>query len=354
MNQPLLSPRLPVPGFFNPEKVRDVWRVSYHEIVDNARSWRNTHSIKPAINDQFKIAFMGIDIQNTFCIPGYELFVGGRSGNGAVEDNVRLCNFLYNNLARISLITLTQDTHFAAQIFHPLFFIDEIGNHPIPYTNITSEEIKQGKWKINHKILPFLNVDLSYMEDYLKYYTVQLEKTGRYSLTIWPYHAMLGGIGHAIVSSVEEAVFFHTIARHSQVKIMQKGSLPLTEHYSAIHTEVLVDHHQEVIGTKDDYIFDMLDTFDIVIITGQAKSHCLAFTLSDIAERLKETNPDQLNKIYILEDCTSPVVVPGGFDFTEQTDFLYKHFSELGIHLVQSITPIEEWPGVSESLSRRN
>ena len=40
-----------------------------------------------------------VDVQNTFCIPGYELFVGGQSGNGAVEDNMRLCQFIYRQPA---------------------------------------------------------------------------------------------------------------------------------------------------------------------------------------------------------------------------------------------------------------
>lgn len=39
-----------------------------------------------------------IDVQNTFCIPSFELFVGGQSGTGAVEDNRRLCEFIYRNL----------------------------------------------------------------------------------------------------------------------------------------------------------------------------------------------------------------------------------------------------------------
>lgn len=346
-----ISPMLPIPDHFRPEKVKDVWRVSYSYIADAAESWRKNHSIPPAKDDRLKISFVGIDIQNTFCAPGFELFVGGRSGTGAVDDNVRLCTFLYKNLARISHITLTQDTHFAAQIFHPLFFIDENGNHPDPYTNISNQDIQQGKWKTNPHILQALNVDLPYTEQYLDYYTSQLEKTGKYSLTIWPYHAMLGGIGHAIVSSIEEAVFFHTVSRFSQVTINQKGSLPLTEHYSAIQPEILHGPNHEEIGKRDNFIFELLDTADLLIITGQAKSHCLAFTITDIAAALKNTNPVLLEKIYILEDCTSPVVVPGGFDFTENSDIIYNRFAEMGIHLVQSTVPIEEWPGVSQLLA---
>ena len=34
-------------------------------------------------------------------------------------------------------------------------------------------------------------------------------QSGKYELTVWPFHALLGGIGHALVSAVEEAIFFH-------------------------------------------------------------------------------------------------------------------------------------------------
>lgn len=343
-----LFPSLPVPDHFKPEKVNEVWRVAYQDIANAAQSWRKMHLIPPAIDDHVKIAFVGIDIQNTFCIPGFELFVGGRSGTGAVDDNVRLCKFLYKNLARITNISVTLDTHAASQVFHPLFFVDENGNHPNPYTDISNDDIRGRKWKINANILKNLNTEQSYIAEYLQYYTHRLESSGRYSLTVWPYHAILGGIGHALVASVEEVIFFHTIARYSQVKIIQKGSNPLTEHYSAVQPEIINDHNQQVIGQKDDFIINLLQTSDILILTGQAKSHCLAFTISDIVSSLMKTNPDLIEKIYILEDCTSPVVVPGGFDFTEQTDVLYKQFSDMGIHLVQSTDPIEEWPNVSK------
>ena len=84
-----------------------------------------------------------IDVQNTFCIPGFELFVGGQSGNGAVEDNKRLCEFIYRNLGSISAIAPTLDTHTAMQIFHPIFWINAAGIHPTPAaTNITPKDIE--------------------------------------------------------------------------------------------------------------------------------------------------------------------------------------------------------------------
>src|SRR5919112_949618 len=44
-----------------------------------------------------------------------------------------------------------------------------------------------------------LGLDPDYAGRHLRHYTRALADGGKYNLTIWPYHAMLGGIGHALV-----------------------------------------------------------------------------------------------------------------------------------------------------------
>ena len=78
-----------------------------------------------------------------------------------------------------------------------------------------------------------------YGQEYLLHYAQKQLQRDKYDLTIWPYHVMFGSIGHALVPAVEEAIFFHTIARYNQAEFQIKGSNPLTEHYSAIGPEVL-------------------------------------------------------------------------------------------------------------------
>lgn len=142
--------QLPIPPHFEPEKVGAVWRVPYQQRASEAREWAKRHSIKPASEDKTRICLLLIDVQNTFCIPGFELFVGGKSGTGAVDDNRRLCEFIYHNLGVISAIAPTLDTHTGMQIFHPIFWINAAGEHPIPAaTNITLADIEQGIWKVN-------------------------------------------------------------------------------------------------------------------------------------------------------------------------------------------------------------
>jgi nicotinamidase-related amidase len=337
---------LPLPPHFDPQKVDQIWRVPYEERAKEARDWAKIHSLQPNDLDEFKIALILIDIQNTFCIPGFELFVGGRSGTGAVDDNNRLVQFIYQNLGAITHISLTLDTHQATQIFHPVFLVDENGEHPPPYTLVTAEDIREGRWKFNAILAEDLNIDARYGQSQLEHYTSQLAKKEKFDLTIWPYHAMLGGIGHALVASIEEVVFFHTISRYSRPDFEIKGASPFTEHYSAIGPEVLRGARGESLGEKSDKIFQKVQKFDAVLLAGQAKSHCVAWTISDLLDQIQSNDPKLAGKVYLLEDCTSPVVVPGVIDYTDQSEAEFARYSESGMHIVKSSDPINSWPEI--------
>jgi len=326
---------LPIPGFFDSGKLDQVWRVPYEKRAAEAREWADQYGIEPASTDRIQTWLMLVDVQNTFCIPGFELYVAGRSGRGAVDDNGRLCGFIYHNLHLITRITATMDTHQAMQIFHAIFLVDANGGHPAPYTNVSAEDIRSGKWKFNPELASHFGISSEQGQEHLKYYTAMLEEKGKYALTIWPYHAMLGGVGHALVSSVEEAVFFHSVARFSQPHFEVKGDRAFTEHYSVIGPEVEKGPHGEVLGRHNNRFVNMLKGVDRLVIAGQAKSHCVAWTIADLLDDARQHDPSLVRKIYLLEDCTSPVVVPGA-DYTEQADEAFSRFAEAGMHLVQS------------------
>lgn len=339
---------LPTPAHFNAERVREVWRVSYQQRAMDAARWAVQHTLHPAAEDAVRICLLAIDVQNTFCIPEFELFVGGQSGRGAVDDNIRLCEFIYRNLGRITEIVPTMDTHTAMQIFHPIFWVNAAGEHPVPtVTAITLEEVQQGLWKVNPAIAYSLTQgDYESLQRHALHYTQKLTEDGKYPLMIWSYHSMLGGIGHALVSAVEEAVFFHCVARNSQTRFELKGSNPLTENYSVLRPEVLQGADGAAIAHKNSSLLQKLLEFDAVIVAGQAKSHCVAWTIADLLTEIQVLDPALARKVYLLEDCTSPVVVPGVVDFSEQANAAYQRFAEAGMHLVQSTQAIEDWEGI--------
>jgi nicotinamidase-related amidase len=313
---------LPLPPHWDPARVEEVWRVPYEARAEEAEGWAREHGIGPSLNDTQRICLVVVDVQNTFCTPGFELFVPG-----APDDNRRLCEFVYRNLGAITQVVPTLDTHRAEQIFQPAWLVDADGRHPPPYTVVSAGDVERGVWRA---------ADPEH-QDHLLHYVRELEAGGRYRLTVWPYHAMLGGIGHALVAAVEEAVFFHGIARMIQPAFQVKGDDPLTEHYSVLGPEVG--------GERNTALLELLGGFDAVVIAGQAKSHCVAWTIDDLlgdASVLAE-------RVYLLEDCTSPVVVPGVADYTEEADAAFARFVRAGMHVVLSTDPLETWPGLSEN-----
>jgi len=327
---------LPIPDFFDADKVGIIWRVPYEERAKSARDWARLHKLEPASVDRTKTWLMLIDVQNTFCIPEFELYVGGRSGRGAVEDNIRLCQFIYHNLGNITHITATMDTHMTMQVFHAIFFVDKDGNHPAPYTDIHAAEIRDEKWIFNPALAPQFGIAPEYGQQMMLHYAEALEKKGKYALTIWPYHAMLGGIGHALVSSVEEALFFHSIARNTQYDIEIKGDKPFTENYSVVGPEVLTGPMGETLGTHNTKFIEQLQQFDKLIIAGQAKSHCVAWTVSDLLSDINTVDSELAREVYLLDDCSSPVVVPGVVDHTDAANEAYERFAKAGMNIIKS------------------
>ncbi len=326
---------LRIPDFFKSDKVDRVWRVPYEQRSAEAREWAAQNGIQPSSADEFQTWLMLVDVQNTFCIPEFELYVGGRTGRGAVDDNRRLCEFIYRNLGRITHITATMDTHQAMQIFHAIFLVNEKGEHPSPYTSVSAADAHTGKWKFNPELSTHFGISPEQGQKHLKYYTAMLEENSKYALTVWPYHAMLGGIGHALVSSVEEAVFFHSVARFSQPDFEVKGNHAFTENYSVIGPEVEKGPGGEMLGRRNSRFVDTLKRVDRLVIAGQAKSHCVAWTIAHLLKDLQQSDPGLARKIYLLEDCTSPVVVPG-LDYTDEADQAFLEFKRAGMHLVKS------------------
>jgi nicotinamidase-related amidase len=340
---------LPVPAHFDPATVDEIWRVQYEELARDAEEWALEHEIQPAVEDAFRVCLVAVDVQNTFCIPAFELFVGGRSGTGAVDDNRRLCEFIYRNLDAITKIVPTLDTHQAMQVFHAIWLVDPDGQHPQPYTLVSADDVESGRWRVDEVVARSLGLDPEYAQRHLLHYTRELEASGKYKLTIWPYHAMLGGIGHALVPAVEEAIFFHSVARRSQPDFQQKGHSPLTEHYSVLGPEVTLGPDGELLGKPNTPLLEELLSFDAVLIAGQAKSHCVAWTIADLLSSYLRDERRLAEKVYLLEDCTSPVVVPPAVDYTEEADAAFERFATAGMHVVRSSDPIEDWPGVAAS-----
>jgi len=157
---------------------------------------------------------------------------------------------------------------------------------------------------------------------------------------------MLGGIGYALASAIEEAIFFHTVCRFSQPDFQIKGAHSLTENYSVLRPELTEGLDNRVLGSVNQQLMDRLLAFDAVIIAGQAKSHCVAWSVADLLSEIEKKDATLASRVYLLEDCTSPVVIPDVIDYTEPPNKAFERFEKAGMHIVRSTDPISPWPGL--------
>lgn len=297
-----LSSSLPssFPDFYDANRCHDLYIERAGLIHDAATARRKDEKIYPSAEDAVRIAAFGIDCQIAFCTPGASLFV-----TGADVDTKNTVEWIYKNITKITSLYFSLDTHNAYQIFHPAFWQDISGNHPAPFTVISAEDVKYKKYR---------PVQLEY-QAFAEEYTQQLAQQGRYVLTVWPYHALQGGLSHALVPSLMEAALYHSFLRQSPIHFENKGEHPLTENYSVLSPEVTAIQGIEV-GAFRHSLLDALLTHERIYVFGQAKSHCVLSTLRDIKDEITRRAPDTttartwLGKIYILQDAMSPVAAP--------------------------------------------
>ncbi len=346
------SNELPVPAFFNGANASS-WSYgpNTRKLFEAATPFRDKHKIQPASTDAIKRALLVIDVQKDFCFPEGALYVGGQSGNGAIDDNRRLAEFSYRCLNRITSWTATMDTHTPYQIFSPSFWQERNGNavtmqDAIPNTQITVDDILSGKYAPSPLAACALNVDYSWLVKQVTHYCKELAKAGKYTLFLWNEHCLLGSEGHALTGIMQEVRMFHSFVRGAQNTPEIKGGNPLTENYSVLSPEVLTRHDGKPLAQKNTAFIQTLLKNDYVIIAGQAASHCVASSIDDLLSEILAKDASLAAKVYVMEDCMSPVVIRGVCDFTPQATAALKRFADHGMHVVKSTDPMESWTGM--------
>lgn len=347
-----MSTSLPLPGLHDPARAGQwSYRPDHQMLLAQAAAWRREHAIGPAAADQRRVHVLLIDVQKDFCFPEGALYVGGRSGTGAVDDAARLAAFVYRNAGVITEITCTFDTHHAHQIFFSSFWVDADGQPPAPHRVVTTDDIDRGLLRPSPHLAAWLgDGDEQWLARQARHYCAELQRAGKYQLYLWPPHCILGSDGHALAGVVHEARMFHAFLRSSPARAVIKGEGALTESYSVFAPEVLTGHDGGVLGRRDHELLDTLLAADALIVAGQAASHCVKSSLDDLLDEIRRRDPALARKVYVLTDCMSAVAVPdgqGGFaaDFTAHAEAAQARYAEAGMRLVRAADPVASWPG---------
>jgi len=237
-----------------------------------------------------RIELVIIDPQIDFMdLPGSKLPVPG-----AAKDMERLAAFVSRCGQKLSGIHVTMDSHHLMHIANPMMWVNGLGENPAPFTTITGKDVAGGLWLPNARMR---------QEDQLwcRSYVQELAQRGRYPLTIWPPHCLIGSAGHAVEHKLYQSLLDWEEKQFAMVDYIAKGSNFRTEHYSAVMADV-PDPADPATGLN--HFLLGLQVADVVLVAGEARSHCVAHTICDLAAHFDAAN---VGKLHLLEDCTSDV-----------------------------------------------
>jgi nicotinamidase-related amidase len=249
-----------------------------------------------------RIDLLIIDPQNDFCRPDGALAVVG-----ADKDMERLAAFIDRVGDKLYDIHVTLDSHRLVDISHPIFWVDTNGIAPQPFTIISYDDVRNGVWKAKN---PGYQAKAT---NYVK----SLNDNKRYPLCIWPPHCLIGGSGHNIFPPIFDALLEWEARNFANVDFVTKGSNPFTEHYSGVQADVPDPSDPDTqLNTN---LISTLEEADIIVLSGEARSHCLANTVRDIAAKFDaDGNYDYIKKMVLLTDATSDVGdLPGSTMFKD-------------------------------------
>jgi nicotinamidase/pyrazinamidase len=291
-----------------------------------------------------------IDCQNDFH-PGGSLAIPT-----ADADARRIADFINAHGRNISRIVATLDTHQKLHIAHPHFWCQgkfdaakeqtKAVKHPPPFTQISSDDILNGVWRVRPDItLPSdrsgeldLNIFQSAdtlirsevsqvdLQSYILEYARKLEEKGRFKITIWPEHCLLGSEGHAITAPIRDALYNWSSRTGRSVEWISKGMTILTEMYSVMEAEVPVSMETSF----NSVLQRSLMLSDCLIVCGQAKSHCVNYSLRDIVGHC--SSKEEISRIVLFTDCSS--AVPG---FEDAAETFENDMIGAGVRLMKSL-----------------
>mmetsp|Transcript_17406 Transcript_17406/g.29168 ORF Transcript_17406/g.29168 Transcript_17406/m.29168 type:complete len:173 (+) Transcript_17406:738-1256(+) len=154
---------------------------------------------------------------------------------------------------------------------------------------------------------------------------MDLKTKGKFVLTIWPEHCLLGTRGHTVVPIISDALNEWSRCRQKHVEYVMKGQNPLTEMYSALMAEVPIP--DDPTTQLNFNLLRRLENSGQLVVCGQALSHCVNFTVRDLVHLWRT----EKSRIFLLRDCTSPVA-----NFESQGEQFVDEMEKKGVQIISS------------------
>lgn len=240
------------------------------------------------------VSLLLIDPQNDFCdIPDALRLpcAPALPVSGAHNDMLRLAAFIERVGRGLTDVHVTLDSHNPFDIAHPAWWLTESGENPAPFTVLTSDDLSSGRYR----------AAVPELQAYSERYVSQLAAGGRYPLIVWPEHCLVGGWGQGVHAAVKGALDTWSRRQLRAVDYVTKGLNPKTEHYSALRAEVPDGEDEDTL--LNSRLMRALSQADLVLVAGEALSHCVANTVRDIVS----ADGNIARKLVLLADCSSSV-----------------------------------------------
>ena len=256
------------------------------------------------------IHLLVIDPQNDFCdIPGAALPVPG-----AAADLRRLADLIDGHRAALSGITVTLDSHATVAVERTTFWRTGAGDAVAPFSFISADQVRAGAWvPRDASLAPAVLAMLD-----------QLAAGGRPGLVVWPVHCVTGTWGHNIHAALADALADWELTHQRAVRKVLKGEYPLSEHFGVFEADA-PDAAVPSTLFNTALAARVSEGIDLLLIAGEASSHCVAASYRQLAGYLKGKPPKPPKpvkpvkqvkpRLVILTDAMSPV--PGFLPLAE-------------------------------------
>jgi nicotinamidase-related amidase len=240
---------------------------------------------------------------------------------GATADMKRLASFVGRIGKKLTDIHVTLDSHRVIDVGHPGFWRDKNGKQPNPFTMILPDDIASGAWSPRDPSLTprMLN------------YARELARKGQYNIMVWPEHCLIGSPGHNVQPDLLSALQVWERKEYASINYVTKGTNIYTEHYGALQAEVPDPSDPDT--SLNTSLLQMLQKADLIMVAGEASSHCVLSTVNQIAENIGE---EHIKKFVLLTDCMSPVAALPGVDFPAIASEWMKQMQTRGMKLATS------------------
>ncbi len=350
--------------FANPGSIFDVDLMA-RDLAQMARRIRESHDI-PLGKPEGGLTVIIIDYQVCFCSPNGALYVAGKPrsvtgknyGDGALADTARAARWIIENAHLIDKIVVTRDYHTLWQIFMINFLQfrkawdwttpdgdvivsckpgDMIpDNFPMPSLDMWD----QGIIELNPDVVNALGLGpqaYGALRSYVRHYIGHVTGKTQFDHVTWTPHALGGGMGQMLMPLLHAAIIFHGYLRGVRHEDIAKADIPLSEMFSPVMPIVMDDPSGQQIHDMNTALINEIVAAKKVVTFGQASSNCFKSFVDDALSVIAPQDQGMVDKMSILRDLCSPVVIDGVLDLWDLAEEAFDSWEDAGLTITDTV-----------------